>query len=180
MTVCPISLYGWSGNRQTRYVNDIAVIHLHGKRGGFVIVDADMFEALNQHRWCLDSLGYAAGHLQGQKGHNKIRMHRLVNGTPPKTHTDHINGYKIDNTRRNLRSCSYAENMRNQRVQSRPKTSGFKGVCFDKRGSKWMAYFGTRATRTYLGRFTNEKDAASAYNVAAKKRYGDYALLNEI
>ncbi len=160
-------------------MNDISVIHLHGRRGGFTVIDSDMFEYLNQFRWCLDHEGYPATHLP-LEGHPKVRMHRLVNGTPPKVHTDHINGFKIDNRRRNLRSCSYAQNMQNQRIQQRPKSSGFKGVCFDKRARKWMAYVGSKSTRVYLGRFETSESAALAYNKAASQRYGEYALLNQI
>lgn len=180
MTLCPIDIYYQSGICQTRHMNDLGVIHLHGRRGGFAVVDADMFETLNQHRWCLDSGGYPASHLYGQKG-KKFRMHRIVNQTPPKVHTDHKNGFKIDNTRRNLRSCSYAKNMQNQRVQQRSKTSKFKGVSFLKSTGKWMAYVGSKKTRKYLGStFQTERDAAMAYNRAASERYGEFALLNEI
>lgn len=139
-----------------------------------------MFEELNRHRWCLDSVGYPSSHLRGKKG-EKFRMHRIVNGTPPRVHTDHKNGFKIDNTRRNLRSCSYSKNMQNQRVQQRAKTSQFKGVSFVKITGKWMAYVGSKKNRIYLGStFPTERDAAAAYNKAALERYGEYALLNEI
>lgn len=161
-------------------MNDIAVIHLHGRRGGFAVIDADMFETLNQHRWCLDVGGYPASHLHGEKG-KKFRMHKLVNGTPPRMHTDHINGFKIDNRRINLRTSTYRQNMMNQKVQTRPKSSRFKGVCFCKNNNKWMAYIGSKKRRVYLGAtFPTDRDAAVAYNKAAIELYGEYALLNEL
>lgn len=159
-------------------MNDISVIHLHGKRGGFVIVDADMFEFLNQFRWCMDSGGYATANVPMI---GKTRMHVLVNGTPPRLHTDHRNHWKIDNTRRNLRTLTYRQNMMNQLPQTRDKKSKFKGVCQTRPNGKWTAYIGSKATRKYLGHtFLTDREAAAAYNKAAIELYGEYAMLNEL
>lgn len=179
MTFCPIVIDSQSGNCQTLPMNDIGVIHLHGRPGGFTVVDADMFDFLNQFRWCIDIGGYPAAHLP-LPGNPKVRMHQIVNGTPHKMHTDHRNGFKLDNRRNNLRTCSYRENMMNQRAQTREKYSKFKGVC-RAYGGKWMAYIGSKKTRKYLGStFPTDREAAAAYNKAAIERFGEYALLNDL
>lgn len=59
-------------------------------------------------------------------------------------------------------------------------TSKYKGVCWDKRESKWRATI-TKNSRSYdLGGYKNEVDAAIAYNKAAEQMFGEYAYLNKI
>jgi len=53
-------------------------------------------------------------------------------------------------------------------------TSKFIGVSKNK--NKWVA----KCARKYLGFFNEQQDAARAYNVAAKERYGEHAVLNDI
>ncbi len=52
----------------------------------------------------------------------------------------------------------------------RSTSSRFKGVCFDKRCRKWVAYIRQNYTRTHLGYFEQEHDAALAYNQAIQER----------
>ena len=57
---------------------------------------------------------------------------------------------------------------------------GYRGVYFDRSKQKWRAEIGNRdrGTRRRLGNFTCPKDAAQAYDEAAKELYGDAAVLN--
>lgn len=83
---------------------------------------------------------------------------------------DHINWNPLDNRRINLRICTQAQNMMN----SRQRTWKYKWIYFDKRVNKFVASCGKK----YIWRFINEKDAAYAYNIEAKKQYWEYAFLN--
>jgi len=46
--------------------------------------------------------------------------------------------------------------------------------------SQWYASINLSGKTKYLGLFRNEKDAATAYNIAAKKYHGEFAILNKI
>jgi AP2 domain len=57
---------------------------------------------------------------------------------------------------------------------------GYKGVDWDRRSQRWRAYIGSSRNGTLrrLGYFDKLEDAAQAYDIAAKDRYGDAAHLN--
>ncbi|MBN2312335.1 MAG: HNH endonuclease [Sedimentisphaerales bacterium] len=107
-----------------------------------------------------------------------IYMHRLIMNPPSKMQVDHIDGDGLNNQRANLRICTQAENARNRRKHNRRQSSKFKGVCFDKRDDRWRAYIKKSGKRYYLGYFDSEVKAASAYDVAARKHFKQYACTN--
>jgi hypothetical protein len=87
---------------------------------------------------------------------------RLINNTPEKMSTDHINGDKLDNRRANLRTVSQIVNMHNRSAQKNSK-SGVKGVCFDASRKKWKASLMVGGVQYDLGRFANLSEAKAAY-----------------
>lgn len=58
--------------------------------------------------------------------------------------------------------------------------SEFRGVSFDKRRNKWMAYINVDKKRYNLGYFIKEEEAAIAYNNKAYELLGEKAMLNDI
>jgi hypothetical protein len=64
------------------------------------------------------------------------------------------------------------------RKQRADSSSQFKGV--RKRNRKWYAYITIDGLRKFLGSFSKEKYAAQAYNLAAKRYFGEFAFLNKI
>jgi len=160
-------------------MNDISVITLTGKRGGFTIVDNQDFEHFNQWRWQLTHKGYVR---RCEKREGKVRafyLHREIKGAKENEEVDHWNGYRHDNTRRNLRFCTDSQNSGNAKCHADAGTP-FKGVSFHKASGKWMAQMCGAGRRVYLGLFTDPKSAALAYNVAAQKQWGEFARLNPI
>jgi hypothetical protein len=146
----------------------------------FALVDAADYEAV-----------IAAGPWHLLKGHNgklyaygggSRYMHRLIAQTPTGMETDHVNGDGLDNRRCNLRVATPSQNSANmgkpRRPDGSPPASQFKGVCWDKTRSKWMARITVLGKCRNLGRFDCERDAALAYDRAASAAWGEFALLN--
>jgi hypothetical protein len=95
---------------------------------------------------------------------------------------DHINRDKLDNRRKNLRICSINESNRNRGIIKFKKRqniiSKYKGVWWDR--SKWRTAITVNNQKIYLGRFDSERDAAIAYNTAARIFFGEHACYNVI
>jgi hypothetical protein len=56
--------------------------------------------------------------------------------------------------------------------------SQYKGVTWYIKHSKWYAQIQINKKMVYLGLYITEKDAAHAYDTAAKLYFGEYAQLN--
>jgi hypothetical protein len=63
-------------------------------------------------------------------------------------------------------------------VRRAGSTSGFKGVTWFKRDSKWMAQIGINGKNRYLGYYETAEQAARAYDIAARELHGEFATLN--
>ena len=151
-------------------------------QGEFAIVDNEDYEELNKLNWHYAG-GYARRNKRLLNGKRKIvNMHREMMNTPEGFETDHINGDRLDNRRSNLRIVTKNENKRN--AKARKGTSQFKGVSYHKtkrhKNGYWNARIQIDGKRVNIGYFKNEKEAAIAYNHAAKKYHGKYARINEV
>jgi hypothetical protein len=104
-------------------------------------------------------------------------MHRLIVDAPHGVLVDHRDGDGLNNTRANLRLCSNAENMRNS-GRKRTNTSGFKGVIHHKKTGKWVARITVNDQEKHLGLFPTREAAARAYDDAARRLHGAFALTN--
>jgi hypothetical protein len=136
----------------------------------FATIDEADGSTVLAHRW-RNNGGYAITTIAGKT----VYMHQLI--MPSAGQIDHKNGYGLDNTRLNLRQSNQAQNMANRR-KLKPKSSRFKGVSWNKKHGKWQAHI-MRSKRSFnLGEFTDEIEAAKAYDVAAKEHFGEFARLN--
>lgn len=129
--------------------------------------------------------GVAAGHLAA-RGYVRVFIKRrgvfahrvawfLYYGQTPPGAIDHINGNRADNRRCNLRIASGHENNRN-RKKRRVASSVFKGV--NKDWNRWRARIRFGDQRIELGSFASEREAAVAYDNAARAEFGRFAALN--
>jgi len=155
----------------------MAIIKL--SNGFEAIVDDEDYEHLSQFKWHYCQHGYARknGKMVNRVKGPSTAMHRLVTGAPKDKQVDHINGNRLDNRKHNLRLCTNAENTRNQKKYK--GSSKYKGVCWYARDGLWHARIKVDYKTIHLGYFQNEEDAATAYNFAAIKHFGDFARLNE-
>jgi hypothetical protein len=144
-------------------------------QGKFALVDDEDYCDLSQYKWSLATCGYA------QRGTSpKIYMHRQIMNAPTGMEVDHINGNRADNRKSNLRLCSHQQNL-----QARPRfknnSSGFRGVNYEKKGLKhWRARIELNGKKIDLGLYIDPRDAAIAYNNAARIIHGEFARLNEV
>ena len=114
----------------------------------------------------------------------KVRLNRYLMGlTNTDIYTteqvvDHINGDSMDNRKSNLRICTQADNMKNQK-KSKKNTSGHKGVCWASREKRWIAYIKVDGKNITLGYFKNKEDAINARLKAEEKYYSEFKFIND-
>lgn len=143
-------------------------------QGKIALVDDEDFDLINSFHWRYAIINGKTYAQQIKCPSPQQLMHRLILGAIPGQFVDHINGNGLDNRRSNLRFCTHMENMRN-RKKSKNGTSQYKGVYLEH--GKWRARI-MAGFRKSLGLFTNEKEAAMAYDIAAKSLHGHFARLN--
>jgi len=141
--------------------------------GFYAYVDAEDYEWLNQWHWRACSGGYAGRTEKGRA----IYMHREIMQPPKGKIVDHVNGNGYDNTRANLRNITWRENMHNKGKHA-VTASIYKGVGRHKRSGKWFARIWCMGERMWLGYFTDEAEAARAYDRKAVEIFGEFARLN--
>lgn len=130
---------------------------------------------------------YADHHIPGpdglkRRGCRREHLHRflMAEHLGPGLEIDHINGNGLDCRRENLRVVTHAQNLQNiQRDTSTrrvPKTSRYRGVCWDKRDQRWVAQISPNRRNIHLGRFESEEEAARVV-AAARAKY--FSHVNE-
>ncbi len=151
-----------------------------GRDGLYALVDEQDYELVSGFSWFTmlrpNGVIYARRQFRGADGkRHEQRMHTLLTGW---VETDHINLNGLDNRRENLREADRSQNCANRRKPSHGLTSTFKGVSWDSRRRMWQALIMVHKKNIYLGRHHSELEAARAYNDAAVKHFGEFALLN--
>ena len=146
----------------------------------FTKIESNDWEIVKNHKWHYHK-GYASTKITLPNGkQTTCYMHRVILGlTDPKIQADHINHDGLDNTRINLRSCTQQQNNMNKSSRKN-STSKYKGVSWNKRDNKWQSHIRFNNKTIHLGYYTNEQEAAKAYNLKAKELFGEFANLNII
>ena len=153
---------------------NLAIITL--TKGHEAIIDiGDICIVEGYNWWALKTRNnvYAARtqRIGGQK--TTIFMHRAIMGFPVGLEVDHKNGIGLDNTRKNLREATTAQNQHNQRLSSANK-SGYKGVFWSTREKKWTSRIRLSGKLYHLGYFSEVTDAHAAYCEASAKLHEEF------
>lgn len=153
--------------------------------GQFAVVDEDNFESINAHRWSArwnrGTCSYYAARSSPRKNgkQHTIFMHHAVLMATPGEYVDHKNHDTLDNRRQNLRLCKQNQNCSNRRRRS-DNTSGLKGTTWRKDRNIWQAQIMANGKQNHLGYYTSREDAGRAYDVAAIRLHGEFALTNRM
>lgn len=146
--------------------------------GEIALVDDQDMDDVSRFKWRACPKGtnvYARSYCRRPDGHKTTQsMHKLITGW---TFVDHINGNGLDNRRANLRQANSHSNGGNRRKVC-DSSSIYKGVTWHANANRWQTVIGVKGRKKYLGLFTNEIDAAIAYDTAAREVFGEYAALN--
>lgn len=143
--------------------------------------DADHEMLSGWNSWTINIVNGKIKNVRVSKIINGKQIHKLVhrillNMTDPCQLVDHEDRNPLNNYRYNLRRCTKQQNGRN-RASSRNSSSKYLGVYWKVASKKWGAQI-KLDKYIHLGYFTNEEDAARAYDEAAKLHFGEFANLN--
>lgn len=156
-------------------------------QGLFALVDDEDLERVSAFKWRVISMNgrprYAMRTIQQNGAKQTLYMHRWIIDAPTGAYVDHKNGNGFDNRRDNLRLATSAQNATNYRRTSPKKTSRFHGVCLLR--GRWLVVIcagpkrkNGNAKKIQVGTFVDETDAARAYDRAALKHHGEFAVTN--
>lgn len=129
--------------------------------GDFALCDHEDYQMLSAFDWRKHDGGYA---IQGLRN---TYMHRMVMLPDPGQQVDHINGDRLDNRKRNLRSCTAEQNAANKSAA---------GVIWHHGAGKWQARIhskknGVTTTKTFSDRI----EAQLWYDAEKIQRFGEFA-----
>jgi hypothetical protein len=137
----------------------------------FSVSDED-YDFVTQWEWSYRQ-GYIQRSIYSINGTVTLYLHKVIAeraGLDCSNEIDHIDRNRLNNQRNNLRSATPSQNTCNQGAKSNNK-AGYKGVRFNRRNNKYRAVI-------HLGYFKTSKEAAKAYDNAARKYFGEFGYTN--
>lgn len=134
------------------------------------VVDAADYPLVAGYRWCVGKNGYAFARVATGR---MITMHRELMGHPTSMQVDHIDGCRLNNFRSNLRLANNQQNTWNTGARVN-NTSGYKGVSWDGRRSKWRARITISGKEIWIGYFGTAGEAHTAYLKSATEQHGEF------
>ena len=156
-------------------------------QGKVALVDDEDYAWLSQWKWFATkqenktrTTWYAARWTSRKTlgGRKMVQMHRQIAAKVGFAWVDHRDGNGLNDQRENVRPATPSQNHHN-RCKRIGCSSRFKGVSWDKARNKRHASICVYGRVLNLGRFEREEDAARAYDQAAVRYFGEFALTNK-
>lgn len=125
--------------------------------------------------------GYLIVNLQVAGVWRKRAVHGLVwrahrGAVPAGFEVDHRDRVRRNPRLSNLRLATHSQQMANSNVLG--GSSAFKGVTWCKARDRFQAQIKQHGVNHFLGRFKSERKAAAAYDRAARRLFGKFAVTN--
>ncbi len=146
--------------------------------GYTIFIDDEDWELVGDLRWFVESKSQRTICTQTSLG--LPQLHRYIyqyyyGVIPDGLVVSHVNKNRLDNRKVNLTLKTRQQASQGIRVWN--SITGFKGVTRIHNG-RYKARIWVNKANKSLGCFITPQEAARAYNEAAKKFFGDYAVLN--
>lgn len=139
-------------------------------RGLHALVDDEDYEELRKYKWhaAINKSGnaYAKTNVTVNGKYLCVSMQNMI---MEEDWIDHIDNDGLNNQKYNLRKCTPKQNAANRPIRSK---SGYKGI--KKIGEQYQV----KVNKIKIGMFNCLEDAIVAYNIAALKEWGIFAVLN--
>lgn len=137
-------------------------------KGNVAFIDDGDFELVSKCKWSGNR------YPQTTIDKKKVMMHHLIIGKPPQGMvTDHEDRNKFNNQRYNIKHVTRNHNNRNVAKRT---SAPYRGIC--KLGRKWKSSITVDGVVKHLGTFCDPREAALAYDRAARLHHGESAHLN--
>lgn len=164
--------------RKARVVGDVAYVPL--TKGYEAVIDVADLHIVSGYNWTALVAPHAVYAYRAENSDEKRRnvyMHRAIMGEPDGMEVDHIDCIGLNNRRANLRLATRSENGRNRRRQKN-SASGLKGVSWNAKDRVWVAFISADRKQRYLGQFSTQEEAHSAYVAASNIIHGPFGRPN--
>lgn len=153
------------------------VIVLRDKKGNIIgnafVSKKDKW--VKNYKWFLSSGGYPSTHTIDEQNKDCVRkLHKIIF---PNNIIDHKNRNKLDNRRKNLRTCSRSQNQHNRNVNKNNK-SGMPGVSWFKNNYGWCGWrcrITVQNKEITIGYFQDYDKAVKARLKAEQKYFGKFS-----
>ena len=144
-------------------------------RGYEAVVNIADFEIVDGFNWFSIVTPHSV-YAARRDGYKTIYLHRAISMAHKGIDVDHIDCDGLNNRRENIRVANRSQNNQNRRKSTNNK-SGYKGVSFCKRSSKWRASIKIDGKYKSLGYFNEANKAHEAYCAASKEMHGDFGRI---
>jgi hypothetical protein len=161
------------------------MVEMQFKKGLVGLLSDEDADLISECKWGVAGPGYVSGSYQGKQQYlHRVVLSRVIGRELVKgEYSDHINRNRLDNRRENLRVVTNRQNLLNRELQDN-NTSGYRGVWYYKGQAhknikkRWAAEIKIVGKRKFLGFYETAKEAAQAYDNAARESNGEFARLN--